>query len=216
MGNTKERGDIRYRAQNEEVSLLFIDLQYFSMSSEKTNSFNGVNTQTLSTVFSSMQNQPEMAKVTFSAKSQWNGGFSVETTASKRFRVGGQNIERNTEHKTQYDFPAQISGEDRGPTVCEGCMGALAACLTQTIVAHATSRDIQLDGINIDVEGDVDMRGFAGISSNVRPGAQQFRVNVNIQSSSASKEQLDELREIGKRHSPAYDTLTKGTSVVVV
>ena len=48
------------------------------MSSEKT-SFNGVNTQTLSTVFSSMQNQPEMAKVTFSVKSQWNGGFSVGT-----------------------------------------------------------------------------------------------------------------------------------------
>ena len=119
--------EILDRAQNEGVYLLSIDLQYFSMSSEKTNSFNGVNTQTLGTVFSSMQNQPEMAKVTFSVKSQWNSGFSVETTASKRFRVGGQNIERNTEHKTQYDFPAQISGEDWGPTVCEGCMGALGS-----------------------------------------------------------------------------------------
>ena len=184
------------------------------MSSEKT-SFNGVNTQKLSSVFSSMQNQPEMAKVTFSVKSKWNGGFSVETTASKRFRMGGQNMERSTEHKTQYDFPPQI-GEDLGPTVCEGCMGALAACLSQTIVAHATSRGIQLDGINIDVEGEVDMRGFAGIPSDARSGAQQFKVNVNLQSSSASKEQLDELREFGKRHSPAYDTLTKGTSVVVV
>ena len=179
-------------------------------------SFNGVNTQTLSTVFSSMQNQPEMAKVTFSVKSQWNGGFSVGATAAKGFRVGGQNIERNAEYKTQYDFPSQLSGEGRGPTVCEGCMGALAACLTQTIVAHATSRGTRLDGIDIDVEGEVDMRGFTGISKDVRPGAQQFRVNMNIKSSSASKEQLDELREIGKRFSPAFDTLTNGTSVVVV
>lgn len=54
------------------------------------------------------------------------------------------------------------------------------------------------------------------ISIKVRPGAQQFRVNMNIRSSSASKEQLDELREIGKRFSPAFDTLTKGTFVVVV
>jgi hypothetical protein len=60
------------------------------------------------------------------------------------------------------------------------------------------------------------MRGFAGISNEVRPGAQQFRVNMNIKSSSASKEQLDELREIGKRFSPAFDTLTNGTSVVIV
>jgi uncharacterized OsmC-like protein len=185
------------------------------MSNEKADNFNGVNTQTLSTVFSSMQNQPEMAKVAFSVKSEWNGGFSV-TTASKGFRIGGQNIERNTEYKAQYDFPVQLLGEGRGPTVCEGCMGALAACLTQTMVAHATSRGIQLDGIDIDVEGDVDMRGFTGISNDVRPGAQQFRVNVNIKSGTASKEQLDELREIGKRFSPAFDTLTNGTSVVIV
>jgi uncharacterized OsmC-like protein len=186
------------------------------MNSEKANSFNGVNMQTLSTVFSSMQNRPEMAKVAFSVKSQWNGGFSVAATASKGFRVGGQNMERNTGYNTQYDFPVQLSGEGRGPTVCEGCMGALAACLTQTTVAHATSRGIQLDSIDIDVEGEVDMRGFAGISNEVRPGAQQFRVNMNIKSSSASKEQLDELREIGKRFSPAFDTLTNGTSVVIV
>jgi uncharacterized OsmC-like protein len=95
-------------------------------------------------------------------------------------------------------------------------MGALAACLTQPIVAHATSRGIQIDGIDTEVEGDVDMRGFAGISNDVRPGAQQFRVSINIKSSSASKEQIDELREIGKIFSPAFDTLTKGTSVVLI
>jgi uncharacterized OsmC-like protein len=115
-----------------------------------------------------MQNQPEMAKVTFSVKSEWNGRFSV-TSSSKGFRMGGQNIERNTEYKMQYDFPNQLSGEGRGPTVCEGCMGALAACLTQTIVAHATSRGIQIERIDIDVEGDVDFRGFSGISNNKTP-----------------------------------------------
>ena len=112
-----------------------------------------------------------MANATFSARSEWNGGFSVGVTASKGFRMGGQNIERNTEYKARYDFPVQMAGEERGPTVCEGCMGALAACLTQTIVAHATSRGIQLDGIDINVEGEVGMRGFTGISNNVRPGA---------------------------------------------
>ena len=185
-------------------------------SSKKNNDggFNGVNTQVLSTVYHSMQNQPEMAKATFSVKSEWNGGFSVTSTASKGFRIGGQNIERNTEYKMQYDFPNQFSGEGRGPTVCEGCMGALAACLTQTIVAHATSRGILIDSIDIDVEGDVDLRGFTGISTDVRPGAQQFRVNMNIKSNTASKEQINELREIGKRFSPAFDTLTNGTSVV--
>lgn len=74
------------------------------MNSDKAKSFNGVDTQTLSRVFSSMQNQPEMAKVAFSVKSEWNGGFSVGTTASKGFHIGGQNIQRSTDYKTQYDF----------------------------------------------------------------------------------------------------------------
>jgi uncharacterized OsmC-like protein len=177
--------------------------------------FNGVNTQILNTVYNSMQNQPEVAKATFSVKSEWNGGFSV-TSSSKGFRIGSQNIERGTEYRTQYDFPNQLSGEGRGPTVCESCMGSLAACITQTIVAHATSRGIQIDNIDINVEGDVDLRGFTGISNDVRPGAQQFRVNMNIKSNTASKEQINELREIGKRFSPAFDTLSNGTSVVLL
>ena len=185
------------------------------MNDKKNSGFNGVNTQVLNTVFESMRNHPEMAKATFSVKSAWNGGFSV-TSTSKGFRIGGQNIERNTEYRTKHDFPDQLSGEGRGPTVCESCMGSLAACLTQTIVAHATSRGIQIDSIDIDVEGDVDLRGFTGISNDARPGAQQFRVNMNIKSNNASKEQINELYEIGKRFSPAFDTLTNGTSVVLV
>jgi uncharacterized OsmC-like protein len=186
------------------------------MNDKKNNGFNGVNTQILNTVFESVRNHPDMAKATFSVKSEWNGGFSVVTTASKGFRMGGQNIQRNTEYNAQYDFPNQLSGEGRGPTVCESCMGSVAACLTQTIVAHATSRGIQIDSIDIGVEGDVDLRGFTGISNDVRPGAQQFRVNMNIKSNTASKEQINELRAIGKRFSPAFDTLTNGTSVVLV
>ena len=65
------------------------------MSDKKNNhEFNGINMQVLNTAFDSMRNVPERAKVTFSAKSEWNGGFSV-TTTSKDFRMGGQNIERN-------------------------------------------------------------------------------------------------------------------------
>jgi uncharacterized OsmC-like protein len=185
------------------------------MNDKNNYGLNGVNTQKLNTVFESMRNQPEMARVSFSVKSEWNGGFGV-TSTSKGFRIDGQNIERNTEYKMQYDFPNQLAGEGRGPTVCEACMGSLAACLIQTIVAHATSRGIQIEGIGINVEGDVDIRGFTGISNDVRPGAQQFRVNMNIESNNASKEQINELYEIGKRFSPAFDTLTNGTSLVLV
>ena len=61
-------------------------------------------------------------------KSEWNGGFGV-TSSSKNFSLGGKTMERNTEYKMDYDFPIQFSGEGKGPTVCEVCIGRLAACL---------------------------------------------------------------------------------------
>lgn len=183
---------------------------------QNNDTINKVNTQMLKTMYNSLQKNPsEMSKATFYVKSEWNGGFSV-TASSKNFSLGSKTMERNTEYKMDYDFPIQFSGEGRGPTVCEVCMGSLAACLTQTIILHASSKDIRIDSININVEGDVNLRGFTGLDHNTRPGAQQFRVRLDIKSNTASKEQLKELYEIGKKFSPAFDTLTNGTSVILV
>ena len=115
-----------------------------------------------------------------------------------------------------FDFPLQFSGEGKGPTACEGCMSSLGACITQTIVAHATARRINIDSVTIDIEGIIDLQGFTGLSTDTRPGAQGFRLNVNVKSSTASKEQISQLYEIGKKLSPAFDTLTNGTSVIAV
>jgi hypothetical protein len=46
---------------------------------------------------------------------------------------------------------------------------------------------------------------LSGISNDVRTGAHQFRVKINIKSGSASKEQIDELREIEKKNCKAND-----------
>lgn len=183
--------------------------------SSNTPKFNGVNTEVLNSVFNSMKNQPEGAKARFVVKSKWNGGFSV-TSSINDFYVGNNPVRRGKEYKVEHDFPEQLSGEGLGPTVCENCMSSLAACLTQTIVVHATSRGIKLDSITVGVEGDINLRGFLGLSNDIRPGAQKFRVTIKIESDTASIEQINELYEIGKKFSPAFDTLTNGTSVIMM
>ncbi|HZD35090.1 MAG TPA: OsmC family protein [Nitrososphaeraceae archaeon] len=77
-----------------------------------------------------------------------------------------------------FDLPPQFSREGKGPTVCEAYMSSLGACVTQTIVVQATARGISLDSIEINLEGSVDISGWTGISSDVRPGAQGSKVNV--------------------------------------
>ena len=182
---------------------------------------NGINTQQLGNLMNTLMEKPDTSKATFFVKTEWNGmkedgdGFCVRTSC-KDFQIGSQSVQRNNSYNMIFDYPQAFSGEGKGPLVCEGCMSALGACLTQTIVAHATARGITLDGITINLEGTVDLRGFTGISSDARPGAQGFKADINIKSSSASKEQISELYELGKKFSPAFDTLTNGTSVITV
>jgi putative redox protein len=174
----------------------------------------GVNAQVLGTVIETIKNQPEMAKVTFQVKTQWQNGDGFKITSTgKDFQIGGQTINRREAFTVVSDFPDELGGMSRGPTVCEICMATIGSCISQTIVAYATMMGIQLDSIRIETEGDVDIRGLTGVSEKVRPGAQEFRLNIHLDSKTASKEQLEKLYELGKRFSPAVDTLTHGTTI---
>jgi uncharacterized OsmC-like protein len=44
-------------------------------------------------------------------------------------------------------------------------------------------------------------------------GSQEFWINIHLDSKTATKEQLEKLYELGKRFSPAMDTLTHGTTI---
>ncbi|MGI0013908.1 MAG: OsmC family protein [Nitrososphaera sp.] len=174
---------------------------------------NGVNAEALGSFIENVKSNPDMAKATFSVKTAWEGtGFKVISTG-KDFRIGGHQIQRDNGFTLQSDFPQQMGGRNEGPTVCESCMASIATCVTQTIVAYATMMGVQLDRIEINTEGDIDIRGFSGISENVRPGAQELRIKVHLESKSATNDQLEKLYEIGKRFSPAMDTITHGTVI---
>ncbi len=131
---------------------------------------NGVNPQQLGSLMNTLIEKPDTSKATFFVKTEWNdkqedgsGGFCVRSSM-KDFGIGCQTIQRNSGYTMLFDFPPHLFGEGKGPTVCEACMSSLGACITQTIISHATARGIHLDDITIDFQGNVDLRGFTGIS----------------------------------------------------
>jgi uncharacterized OsmC-like protein len=52
-----------------------------------------------------------------------------------------------------------------------------------------------------------------GVSRGKIEGAQEFRINIHFDGKTATQEQLEKLYELGKRFSPAIDTLTHGTTI---
>jgi len=76
-------------------------------------------------------------------------------------------------------------------------------------VAHAAVRGIQLDEVESEIEGDLDLRGFLGISKDVPKGYTDIRIKFKVKSDENNMEKLKSLAEF----SPVYNSLINGTKV---
>jgi hypothetical protein len=65
--------------------------------------------------------------------------------------------------------------------------------------------------LECDVQGEIDLNGFLGLSEDVRKGYQNISVNFKVKTAEPSTEKLLELAKF----SPVFDTVTNGTSVDV-
>jgi hypothetical protein len=83
--------------------------------------------------------------------------------------------------------------------------------MTTTMVYHAAVRGIKLEEVESELEGDLDLKGFFGISDEVRPGYQEIRANFKVKTDAENLETLKELVKL----SPVYDVVSKGTRVIV-
>jgi hypothetical protein len=83
--------------------------------------------------------------------------------------------------------------------------------MTTTMVYHAAVRGIKLEEVESQLEGDLDLRGFFGISDEVRPGYEEIRVNFKVKTDAENLETLKELIKL----SPVYDVVSSGTRVNV-
>jgi uncharacterized OsmC-like protein len=93
----------------------------------------------------------------------------------------------------------------------EHLLHALASCLTTAIVYHAAVRGIRIDEMEAELEGDIDLRGFLGISNEVRRGYRNIRANFKVKTDEDNLEKLKAL----SMYSPVFDVTSNGTNVDV-
>jgi uncharacterized OsmC-like protein len=106
-----------------------------------------------------------------------------------------------------------LAGEDIGANPVEHLLNALAACLTTTLVYHAAIRDIKIDELEAELEGDLDIRGFLGLAkkAEVRRGYKEIRVKFKVKTDAENLERLKALSKL----SPVFDVTSSGTNVDV-
>ena len=140
----------------------------------------------------------EKAKVTFESQSVLQDGFRSEVSIR--------------DHGLTVDEPESLGGSDSGPNPIELILASLGSCQEITYRAYATVMGIPLDNVSVKLEGDIDLRGFFAVDESVRAGYQKIRGTVHLESS-ASEEQLQQLREAVNAHCPVLDIITKPVPV---
>ncbi len=104
------------------------------------------------------------------------------------------------------DEPPAFGGTDRGPNPVELLLVALGACQELTLAILAEQLGLQIQAIDVEVQGELDLRGFLGIDPEVRPGFQRLEIAVHIVSPEP-EERLRELLALAERLCPVSDML---------
>jgi uncharacterized OsmC-like protein len=117
-------------------------------------------------------------------------------------------------HTFTIDEPASLGGTDLGANPVDHLLAALGACNVITYQVWADKLGIGLDGVDIELAGDLDIRGFFGIDPDVRPGFQGIEARVTLRGPE-SAERYAQLQAAVEEHCPVLDNLTRGVPVTV-
>ena len=119
---------------------------------------------------------------------------------------------RAGEHAFTIDEPAALGGDNTGANPIEHLLAALGACQVISYQVWAAKLGLVIDDIDVQISGDLDVRGFFGIDPTVRPGFNAIRVEARI-AGPESRERYEELTEAVERYCPVLDVLTAGVPV---
>ena len=178
-----------------------------------TSVVNGVDLDRLSATIDAVTATPALARFQFRGHNHWIDGAYSRTTIKDFYGAGQEDTTRTEPFTVDSDEPPVLLGQNRAPNTVEYVLHALAACVSGTIVYHAAARGITLDGLETTIQGDLDVQGFLGLDSNVRPGYEQIRVTIKA-AGDFDDDQFAELASL-VRFSPVRDIVSNPVSVAI-
>lgn len=116
------------------------------------------------------------------------------------------------DHSVKVDEPDALGGQDLGANPVEHALIALASCQAITYRLWAAKLGIELDGLEITAEGDLDVRGFFGFDDGVRAGFTGVRLEITP-GGPETAERYQELADAVDTHCPVLDLFTNQTPV---
>jgi uncharacterized OsmC-like protein len=174
---------------------------------------NGIDVKGLFSTIDAIKDKPDIAKFRFRATNKWINGTHNRATVKDFYGALKEDDSREA-MKFDLDEPPVLLGKNEGANPVEYLLAALSGCLTTSMIAHAAAKGIEIRSVESRYEGDLDLRGFLGISEDVPVGYQDIRVYFKIDAD-ISEDQKEELIRTAQKYSPVFNTLTKSAPVSV-
>jgi len=169
---------------------------------------NGVDTEGVVNLATKISQDENYGKFTFRANNRWINGAQSQSSIQGFIAGGKENTDRKEPLLVDADQPEFLGGQNSAPNPVEHLLHALDSCLTVTLVYHAAVQGIYLEFVETSAEGDMNARGFFGISENVDKGYRQIRVNMQVKSD-ADVETLTTLA----MYSPVYEVISRSVPI---
>jgi uncharacterized OsmC-like protein len=166
---------------------------------------NGLNVDDLTALIGEVAKDPAKGMTNWHVATTWMGQTRSRSEIAG-FMLGGKHVARR--FTLDVDEPAEIGGSNASANPQEYLLAALNACMTVGYVAQCAVRGITLEKLEIETEGDIDLRGFLGLDPAVAPGYESLRYTVRIKGN-ATKEQFAEVHAAVIATSPNIRNIAK-------
>src|SRR5262249_49271720 len=143
----------------------------------QTQNMNGIDLEGLGRLVEEIKNDKTKGFVGFKVATTWKGQTRSEARV-KSFVMDGIEIPR--EFTIAADEPPELLGQNSAPNPQELLMAAFNACVMVGYVATAASMNVKLENVEIQTEGELNLRGFLGIDADVKPGYDTIRCTVRL------------------------------------
>lgn len=108
------------------------------------------------------------------------------------------------------DEPKSFGGSDEGATPMEFVLASLAGCYTVVGKVVASELGFNLNGMSIDIEGEMNPARFVGKPTEDRAGFQGIDINLHVDAD-ANQETLEKWVKLIEDRCPVTDNLTNKT-----
>jgi uncharacterized OsmC-like protein len=166
----------------------------------KPNVVNGINVDDLVALLARVKQDASQGKTTWHVTTTWQGQTRSRTNVSG-FAIGGEEVPRR--FSFDIDEPYELGGSNAFANPQEYLLAALNACMTVGYVAQCAIRGITLKHLEIETEGEIDLRGFLGIDPTVPPGYKSLRYTVRLRGD-GTQEQFAAIHEAVMATSPNF------------